>query len=43
MLWRVGLTVSRDVNSQVRVHQAWTLKRSEVRNFAVCVTGLTAP
>ncbi len=30
----VGHTVSRDVNSQARVHQVWTLERSEVQNFS---------
>ncbi len=39
----VGHTVSRDANSQARVHQVWTLERSEMRNiFArACVSGLT--
>ncbi len=39
----VGHTVSRDANSQARVHQVWTLECSEMRNiFArACVSGLT--
>ncbi len=30
----VGHTVSRDVNSQARVHQTGTLECSEMRNFS---------
>ncbi len=30
----VGHTVSRDVNSQARVHQVWALERSEMQNFS---------
>ncbi len=30
----IGHTVSRDVNSQARVHQVWTLKCSEMQNFS---------
>ncbi len=29
-----GHTVSRDANSQARVHQVWTLERSAMRNFS---------
>ncbi len=35
MLWRIdsaiGHTVSRDANSQARVHQVWTLERTGLR------------
>ncbi len=34
MLWRIDLPlVTRDANSQARVHQAWTFERSEVETF----------